>query len=221
MKKPRLLNYFLPVLGFSAFTLSACSKQKNLEIKDLSDPPRIEQVQFVDLPEYCPAYGIAVHKDGGIQMEVNIEAHDSSKIKPGQDATAYMTSETQGIQCIVSKILRSVSAETGQSIAWLRPLAPIPIQPGEFVYAHITTGIKKHVLAIPNQAVLIRNGDTLVIRQETMGDGQSKYNPVVVQTGASSPAGTEIKSGLKPKDQIVVEGGIGFLFPDFKAGQSD
>lgn len=221
MRKTRLLNYLLLALGLPALTLTACSKQKNLEVKDLFDPPRVEQAQLVDLPEYCAAYGIVVNKEGAFQLEVNIEANDSAKIKPGQHATAYITPRTQGIQCVVSKVLRSVSTETGQSIAWLKPPTTIPMLAGEFVYANISTDIKRHVLAVPSPAVLIRNGRALVIRQETIGDGQSKFTPVEVQTGASSPTEIEIKSGLKPKDQIVVEGGIGFLFPDFKAGQSD
>lgn len=220
-KKQILSRGWMGLALIASLFCTACAKKKNLELGDLSDPPPTAQALFTDLAEQSPAYGIVIKREEHPELEVNIEAEDSPKVAEGQNAVASIVGSSEPVRCRVSKILRAVSAETGQSIAWLRPLEGKPLPIGEFVSAKITTRVRNHVLVVPRMAVFIRDGRSMAIRQEKTEDGKVKFEPVEVQTGSISESTIEIKSGLKPQDTVVTEAGIGFLYPDFKASQEE
>jgi multidrug efflux pump subunit AcrA (membrane-fusion protein) len=198
-----------------------CHSKTSSSIPDINDDPVVVPLSRVDLPEEIPSYGIVLGGGKNALFEVNVEAEDSSLIKIGQKATASVVPSNKPIPCVVSNVVREVSTETGQAIAWLKAEIPTSVERGEFIYASISVAVKHGVLAVPKSAVLTREGHTWVIRQEKNADQKIKYNPVQVEVGATSENLIEITSGLKEQDQVVSEGNIGFLYPDFKASQGD
>ncbi|MDE2314564.1 MAG: hypothetical protein KGL04_10385 [Elusimicrobia bacterium] len=177
------------------------------------------QARLQDLKEYVPGYGISTEETGRLEFALNIEAADTPQVSRGENATAYVAPSIAPIHCRVARVLRAVSAETGQSIAWLRPVGDADVPVGNFVDARIITRVRHHVLAVPPAAVLFKSGQAWVIRAEPpqTPSGQTNYVPTAVILGEVTDEAVEIKSGLKPGDKIVVQGGIGYLYPDFKA----
>lgn len=203
------LAWLLPLLA----ALTACGKG-GAAIPDVEDQPRLGRVERADLPDVVPAYGIA--EDGGApRFVVNIEAADSARVHAGQRATVAYS--TQAVACRVARILRGVSAETGQAVAWLSPEGRSAVAANDFVTARIEVGLRRGVLSVPAEAVMIQGGRTLVIRADEAKDGKTSYAPAPVITGIQSGGKVEIASGLKAGQAIVVSGGIGLLNPDFKA----
>src|SRR5581483_2378479 len=157
---------FSGLLLFGALWTAGCSRTKSVDVGEISDPPESEEAAYRDLPDYAPGYGIVL-SGAGNEIEVSIEAEDSPKVRAGQTAVAYDLPASTPVRCRVSRVLRSVSAETGESLAWLEPAESSSLRTGEFVYAMITTDIRKHVLSIPEKAVLIRDGHLFVVREDT------------------------------------------------------
>lgn len=195
---------------------AACRRQGAFQIPELSDAPEVAVAVFKDMPDYAPAYGIVTDAEGSQRLEVTIGAADSPRVQVGQRAAAYLLPSTRAIECRVSRVLRGVSEETGQSIAWLSPAAPLHRPPGDFLYAKITFALKRRALTVPASAVFIRDGRPCVLRQGSSKSQKVIFAAVPVETGLVSEADTEIRSGLVPGDRVAV-GGLGFLYPDFKA----
>ncbi len=219
MMKNKLATFF-----FTATTLllMSCSKTKKFQVPELLDPPVLQKVIFKDLAEQIPAYGISIRNEGRLQSEVNVEAEDSPKLMVGEPAIVRPVPSQLSIRSQVSRVMKSVSAETGQSLAWLDPIEVSSCVPtGEFIYASIVTGIRHHVLTVPRRAILLKEGKTMVIREQREADGKKSYTAQPVVVGLTTEREAEIKSGLKADDQIVVQGGIGFLYPNFKANAED
>jgi multidrug efflux pump subunit AcrA (membrane-fusion protein) len=115
-------------------------------------------------------------------------------------------------------VLRRASEETGASIAWLTPLAPAAVPVNEFVYANIFVRVKRRALTVPQAAVLVRDGRLFVVTATTTpGKAAREFKVVEVSTGAASGPDVELRSGLSAGEQVVVQGGVGFLYPDFKS----
>ncbi|MDE2039615.1 MAG: hypothetical protein KGO96_00715 [Elusimicrobia bacterium] len=201
----------------SALLLSACGGGKPVSIAKVEDVPELASAALTTMPEQVPAYGIAL--DGGTApgFEVTIEAGDSALVHPGQRAFAYVLPSTAPVACRVTRILRGVSAETGQSIAWLAPVARGLVAPNDFVSARITVAVRRGVLTVPAAAVMVRDGKTMVVRQAKGPDGKVYYQAVPVKTGMAAGGRLEIVSGLKPGERVAVSGAVGLLNPDFKA----
>jgi len=199
--------------------LAGCSEKRMAALPALDDQPAVVRARLQDLKEYVPGYGISTEETGRLEFAVNIEAADTPRVFRGESATAYVAPSTAPIHCRVARILRAVSAETGQSIAWLRPVGDGDVPVGNFVDARIITRVRHHVLAVPPAAVLFKSGQAWVIRAEPPENpsGQTNYVPTAVTLGEVTNEAVEIKSGLKPGDRVVVQGGIGYLYPDFKA----
>jgi multidrug efflux pump subunit AcrA (membrane-fusion protein) len=196
-------------------TLAACSRRAAFEAPALDDTPAVAVAAPADLPVRVPAYGIVL-KNG--EIEVNIEAADAKLVHPGQDAVVFVPPAPAAIACRVSRVLPSASAETGQALAWLTPLARAGATANDFVAATIVVSVKRRALAGPKSALLIRDGKTVVVRVDTGEGGKPAYVPVEVAVGAESDDAVEIKSGLKSGDKVVTRGALGFISPDFKAG---
>lgn len=196
-----------------------CSKGK-ADIPGLSDDPVTAPVTLKDLPETVPVYGIVA----GGALEVNVEKEDAPQVAPGQKATALVGESQTPVECRVAGILPNANLATGVAIAWLRPVAKAPLPGGDFVSAQIVLRVKRHVPTVPQQAVFIRDGKTLVIvkRTEKGEKGpETQYDPIPVKTGIADGKDVEILSGLEPKDEVVVQGGIGYLYPEFQSQAGD
>ncbi len=204
---------FLFVL--SLLTMNGCKAEKVTSvIPDLKDEPEIVQVSRQDMIRLIPAYGIAV-SDGELRFEVNIEQADTAQIKIGASAKVNAPSTGQAVNCEVTRLIKNVSAETGQALAWLKPKSASPILPGEFIIAELNTGIKHQVLAVPQQAIFIRDGKQFVLRQDEKA--KPPFQAIEVETGLAASGKTEITKGLKAEEAVIARGGLGFLYPDFKS----
>jgi multidrug efflux pump subunit AcrA (membrane-fusion protein) len=198
--------------------LTACGNMKEFSVPPLTDPPVLAGAAFKDMADQVPTYGISMREGRQVQFEVNIEAEDSPKVRAGERAVAYPIPKKIPIPCRVSRVMRSVSSETGQSIAWLDPIQVSSTVPrGEFIYAAIHTGLHPHALSVPREAILVNNGQTMVIRRQMGTDGKASYVPQPVEVGIVSDIDVEIKSGINSNDQVVIQSGLGFLNPNFKA----
>ncbi len=193
---------------------SACSKKQRFKIGALPSEISISQAKIENMKTKIPAYGIVIERNGRKALEVNIEAGDTQSLRVGQKAKAFIGSNTKPISAKVSHILRAVSSETGQSLAWLSPSRKSSITPGQFVTAWIYTSQEKKVIAIPKPAVLLRGGKKFVVIKS-----QDHYRVQEIQTGISSGKEIEVLDGVKAGDSVVTQGGIFFLYPDFKAAE--
>ncbi len=200
------------VFLLSIMAPAACSKHSFFKTGNLSDGLILKPAAFMEMRAKIPAYGIVINKDGRKELEVNIEAGDTKSLKVGQEAKAFIGALKTPVPARVARVLRAVSSETGQSLAWLIPLKKFQISPGQFVTAWIYTSRKKKVVAIPKSAILIRNGKKLIVVKA--GDD---YRVQEIKTGISSDKKIEILSGIQPGDQILTQGGLFFLYPNFKA----
>lgn len=196
-----------------AVLLIAACKKAGVEIPDVEDPPGIGAVQVQDVPDLVPAYGIVE----GARVVVNVEAQDSARVREGERGWVYVLPSTAPISCRVTRVFRGVSAETNQSLAWLetRPARGLPAN--SFVSASIEAARRPRALTVPRAAVMIRDGKPVVLRVSQGADGKASYEPVAVTMGVESGGDVEILSGLKAGEKIVTSGGIGLLFPEFKA----
>ncbi len=198
-----------------------CSETKIWQAPEFTDEPQTVKASLKQIASRVPAYGISVDHGGGIEFVVNIEAEDAPKVRPGEMASAFILPDRTPIACRVSRALPNVSAETGQALASLRPLQANSIPLNEFIYAAITTSIKKNALTVPKEAVYVRDGRTWVIRKSKTRDGHVEFASVEVNVGESFDSDVEVQSGLEPNDEIVVQGGVGFLYPEFKVSMEE
>jgi hypothetical protein len=205
------------LLSAALALLTGCHAGAGIEATEIQDEPETRVVSLGSIQEIAPAYGIAIGSGANQQFEVNIEAPDAPHVRDGQSAQVKLVSGAQSVPCRVSRVLRGVSAETGQAVAWLAPSAPGRIPAGEFVFATIITSVRSGVIAIPTQAILYKEGQSWVIRQEKDEKGNPAFRPVAVKTGVYSTSTVEITSGLSAGNTIIDRGGIGYLYPDFKA----
>lgn len=223
-------------LGGSIFLLlvAGCSKGK-AEIPELSDDPVTAPVILKDMPESVPAYGIV----SGGALEVNVEKEDAPEVSRGQRAIVLIGQGQNSAECRVTNILQNANIATGLAIAWLKPVSKTILPDGDFVSAQIILRIKHHVPTVPQQAIFVRDGKTMVIVKQAGEDVvvdkdaepgkdagmgktvEARYLPVPVQTGIVSDSDVEILSGLRPQDEVVVQAGIGYVYPEFRSQAGD
>jgi multidrug efflux pump subunit AcrA (membrane-fusion protein) len=217
-KNPLVASWRLAAGFLILLLVAGCSKGKT-DIPELSDDPVTASVIVKDLPETVPVYGIVA----GGALEVNVEKEDAPRVVPGQKAMAVVGSDKAPVEFRVANILPNANLATGMAIAWLRPVMKTSLPAGDFVSAQIILRIKRGVPTVPERAVFIRDGKTMVILRQAGKDkdAEAQYEPVQVQTGITSDKDVEILSGLKPNDQVVVQAGIGFLYPEFQSQTGD
>jgi hypothetical protein len=213
-KKPLKLSMLL-------FFLSGCFHSNDKAIPDIADEPESVQVKVQDLADTAPAYGVAL--GGGRSFEVSLEPADSQKLRAGELAwiNTVGSESRPTIQATVTRVSRSSSSEVGQALAWLQAKSGSPVPAGEFVFAKLTLATKKNVLTIPREAIYVKDGAPLVLKQTQSKDGKTSFTPTEVELGVESEGNVEIRSGLESKDRVAVQGGIGYLFPNFKEADDD
>lgn len=201
--------------------LSGCFHSKDKPIPDITDDPVSVQVKVQDIADTAPAYGVALN--GGQSFEVSLEPADSQKVRVGESAWVNTAGKDglNSIQATTTRVNRSASSEVGQALAWLRTTHGPSVPTGEFVFARLTMSTKKNVLTIPREAIYVKDGATLVLKQTQSKDGKISFTPTEVETGIESEGIVEIKSGLAASDRVAVQGGIGYLFPNFKEADDD
>lgn len=204
-----------------AFGFGGCHRNSAFTPPAFEDTAVLETVSTADLPEVAPGSGIASFGGSGI-YEINIESDDGAKIRVGQKALISTKPEAKAIPARVIKVMRAVSAETGQALAWLKAESAAQTPAGEFVFATITLGMKSHALTVNSSALFVRDGKSWVIKSVAGKEEKSQLVAQEVKIGTSDKGRVEIVSGLHAGDQVVDSGGLGYLYPDFKSqGEGD
>lgn len=138
-----------------------------------------------------------------VYVEIEIAASDLLFISEGQVAKLFLPTflPKQKIDLKVTGVSPLIDSATGTSSCQLRPIKStdlVYLKPGlvgqVFFYVNQHKGIQ-----IPENAIVYRESDTFV---NTIQDG--KIKSVKVLLGESDKGNTEILSGLKEKDLIVV-----------------
>lgn len=204
-------------LGFVTLAaLSGCTR-KTFEVPEFAEEPEVVEIKKQDFVETAPAYGI--YSAGSFQ--VNVEAEDAPKVQVGTLAVVQPIPGKTKVRARVSRILRSVTAETRQGIAWLQPLDPAEarrgIREGDFVFAVLTLRVKHEALSIPRNGLFIKDSKTWAIVKGTDEKGKVEYRPTEVEVGTSSMERIEVLKGLADGQSVATSGAIGFLYPEFKA----
>ncbi|MEQ9563892.1 MAG: efflux RND transporter periplasmic adaptor subunit [Woeseiaceae bacterium] len=76
------------------------------------------------------------------------------------------------------------------------------LHPGQFVEAEVSTGEGPMVLAVPDDAITLIEGQSTVFKLE---DGH-EFHPQPIEVGASAGGWTEVRRGLVAGDEIAIEG---------------
>ncbi len=200
---------------------AGCARRAEPALAPLSDAPQAVVVRRRDLPERVPAYGIAARGASGEVFEATVEAADAPKVRPGQQAFAFVLPSTSPVRCLVVRTMRDASAETGQALVWLSPEGRDGVPDNDFLYVRITVGERRGVLTAPRAAVMVRGGRTMVVRARPAAGGAVSYEPTPVVLGEGIGSDVEIRAGLSDGDAVVAVGGIGLLDPGFKAAGGD
>jgi membrane fusion protein (multidrug efflux system) len=144
-----------------------------------------------------------------VEVEFHLAERDSARVVLGQEVrvtVAPFPDETfRGVVTVVSPI---IDARTRT----LRVKAQIDnpdgrLRPGLFARADLGIAVRKGVLLVPEEAILLRSDGSVVFRR---GEG-NRVERVVVETGEHRAGQVEIAGGLAPGDQVVTRGQAGLV----------
>lgn len=192
------------------------------ELPEIPSPIKMASAKIQPIARMVQAQGLVLRRGGGLVMEVSANSADSHFLHQGltADVTDLRTGATWA--CQVTDVLANASLETGASVAWLEPVSGTgSLKEGDFVSASILAQWLQRGLVVPSAAVLIHGGRTVVVVSRKDEAGKEALQPVDVSLGVDSGDYTQILKGLKDGEQVVVEGGTGYLAPEFKSHPAD
>ena len=128
----------------------------------------------------------------------------AAQVRPGNVVEAH-TSALPGtsFKGKIGAILPEVNAATRTLKARIELANPTgQLVPGMFVTVNLTQVERKDLLLVPSEAV-IKTGTRSVVM---VAQGDGKFLPVDVETGAATGGQTEIRNGLEAGQKVVVSG---------------
>jgi len=129
-------------------------------------------------------------------LEQDVHAGDSVKAR-----TAAVPGEV--FEGTISAVLPSVNLATRTLTARVSlPNPKLQLLPGMFMTVQFAPGAASDVLMVPSEAVI----ETGTRRVVMVSEGDGRFRPVNVETGAQSGGQTEIRSGLTLGQKVVVSG---------------
>lgn len=192
------------------------------EPPEIPSPVRLATARIQPIARVVQAQGLVLRRGGGLVIEVGASAAESPLLHAGLSAEASDLQNGASWNCRLTEVLEHASLETGASVAWLEPLSGSgSLREGDFVSARILASWMPRGLVVPSSAVLIHAGKSVVVLALPGADGALKYQGVEVAVGMDSGEFTQVLTGLKDGDRVVVEGGTGFLAPEFKSHPTD
>lgn len=110
--------------------------------------------------------------------------------------------EGQVVEGTITDLLADANPRTRQAIATIKiPRQDLPAR----TYAHVQVELNSRVaLAVPTDAVIWIDAKSTIFRQK----GEDDFEPVVVDVGEQTPVFSEVRSGLKSGDKILVKGAL-------------
>ena len=138
-----------------------------------------------------------------VWIEANLTDELLSKVKTGAAATvtvgAYPGERFSGRVAYIANVLDKESRTIAARIEV--PNKDGRLKPEMFATANIATGGQLEAISVPDGAILLLQGQPTVFVSEGGG-----FQPRAVETGEKISGRTVIKSGLKPKEQVVAAG---------------
>ena len=138
-----------------------------------------------------------------VWIEANLTDELLSKVKTGAAATvtvgAYPGERFSGRVAYIANVLDKDSRTIAARIEV--PNKDGRLKPEMFATANIATGGQLEANSVPDGAILLLQGQPTVFVSEGGG-----FQPRAVETGEKISGRTVIKSGLKPKEQVVAAG---------------
>jgi len=128
----------------------------------------------------------------------------AEQVRPG-DAVQARTTALPGIAFdgTVGAVLPGVSLATRTVTARVELANPkMQLLPGMFVTVQFAPAAQANVLLVPTEAVIETGTRHIVL----LADGDGRFRPVDVETGAQGGGQTEIHSGLTAGQKVVVSG---------------
>lgn len=138
-----------------------------------------------------------------VWIEANLTDQLLSKVKTGAAANvtvgAYPGERFSGRVAYIANVLDKDSRTIAARIEV--PNKDGRLKPEMFATANIATGGQLEAISVPDGAILLLQGQPTVFVSEGGG-----FQPRAVETGEKLQGRTVIKSGLKPKEQVVASG---------------
>ncbi len=138
-----------------------------------------------------------------VWIEANLTDELLSKVKTGALATvtvgAYPGERFSGRVAYIANVLDKDSRTIAARIEV--PNKDGRLKPEMFATANIATGGQLEAISVPDSAILLLQGQPTVFVSEGGG-----FEPRSIETGEKISGRTVIKSGLKPKEQVVAAG---------------
>jgi HlyD family secretion protein len=150
-----------------------------------------------------PATPILTLIDPNVDVVVNVDAKYASDIRTGQAAT--ITADALPGRSVAGKVATIAPAIDPQTRTLQVKVTPTDqnsgLKDGMLVQVSLVTATHDGVIVVPSSAIVQRSGQQTVY---VVADG--KATPQAVQTGLTDGSRTEVTSGLKAGQVIVVSG---------------
>jgi multidrug efflux pump subunit AcrA (membrane-fusion protein) len=142
--------------------------------------------------------------DGNVEVSINVTENDIRAIKVGQSAWVSADGAQNALPARVTSVGLLAASDTGTAtypVVVALSGAPLSLASGADASVSVVTATATHVITVPSSAVThAGSGSTGVVRVLT-GD---QATPTPVQIGAIGPVRTEIVSGLKVGQRVVL-----------------
>lgn len=143
-------------------------------------------------------------KDGRLEWRATVAVSDMPQLAPGQVAEISVHGQTP-IQGRLRMVAPSIDTQTHNGLAYVDLPANSQVRAGAFARGFFKVG-EGQALTVPQQAVLLRDGFSYVMRL----DPKAKVLMTKVSVGRRVGDRVEITGGLKPSEPIIASG-LSFL----------
>ncbi|QJR16554.1 efflux RND transporter periplasmic adaptor subunit [Usitatibacter palustris] len=143
-----------------------------------------------------------------VWINAEVPETQASWVKPGESVVATVPAYPgESFKGTVTALLPEVNAATRTLKARIEAANPQGrLKPGMYATVNFTPQAKREVLMVPSEAVIRTGTRNVVVVAEAGQDGQQRFKPVDVETGAEAKGMTEIRKGLERGTKIVVSG---------------
>jgi HlyD family secretion protein len=142
-----------------------------------------------------------------VVARLNVPAADATGIKVGQPATAAVADTTQQVQGKVTVVSPATDPNSSTVQVWVQMDNPgRALKVGAAVHVAIITETIKNAMLVPAAAILPgETGGTAVL----VIDSQSTAHRRAVQLGVRQGDKVQVLTGVMPREDVVVVGGLG------------
>ncbi|GAA5002018.1 efflux RND transporter periplasmic adaptor subunit [Pseudoluteimonas lycopersici] len=143
-------------------------------------------------------------RDGRLEWRAELPASQLALVGPG-DLVRLHGRDGNDVTGRVRAVSPGVDADTRTGTVYADLPQPDGLQTGTYLEGRIESG-NTQALAVPTAAVVLRDGFPCVFTVDAQGKAQQRR----IETGSADGGWTEVRSGLKVGERVVVEG-AGFL----------